>query len=226
MNTVKIMILRLEGVLQSWGEQSRWNYRDTGDIPTKSGVIGLLGCAMGIPRKSPELRELALSLSVSLRVDRHGGVMMDFHTVHGNGQRIRKADGGYLSADNPLVTNRYYLEDGCYTAFITGKEELMGKCFQALNDPVWIPFLGRKCCPPAFPLLPVMTGEYTCVEEAMGKYFWKNPPVRNMDQFLQAELEDPAGAIRKIDMPVCSCQYEFAERRVRRILIRKVSDKP
>ena len=44
---MKIMLLRLEGVLQSWGERSRWDHRDTSDMPTKSALIGLLGCAMG-----------------------------------------------------------------------------------------------------------------------------------------------------------------------------------
>lgn len=38
---MKILLLRLEGLLQSWGEHSRWDHRDSSDMPTKSGVIGL-----------------------------------------------------------------------------------------------------------------------------------------------------------------------------------------
>src|SRR5205814_6367260 len=41
--------LRLEGPLQSWGSRARWDVRDTEPEPTKSGVIGLLGCALGYP---------------------------------------------------------------------------------------------------------------------------------------------------------------------------------
>ena len=44
---VPILFLRLEGPLQSWGIRSRWDVRETQPEPTKSGVIGLLGCALG-----------------------------------------------------------------------------------------------------------------------------------------------------------------------------------
>ena len=36
--------------MQSWGTQSRFSVRDTGREPSKSGVVGLIGAAMGIPR--------------------------------------------------------------------------------------------------------------------------------------------------------------------------------
>jgi CRISPR system Cascade subunit CasD len=42
------LFLRLEGPLQSWGERARWDVRDTAPEPTKSGVIGLLACALGL----------------------------------------------------------------------------------------------------------------------------------------------------------------------------------
>jgi len=44
MNTV---FVRLEGPLQSWGTRARWGERDTELEPTKSGVIGLVACALG-----------------------------------------------------------------------------------------------------------------------------------------------------------------------------------
>ena len=42
-----ILVLRLEGPLQSWGENAKWDFRDSSTMPTKSGIVGLLGCAMG-----------------------------------------------------------------------------------------------------------------------------------------------------------------------------------
>lgn len=36
----KMLMLRLEGVLQSWGEHSRFDSRDSASMPTKSGVVG------------------------------------------------------------------------------------------------------------------------------------------------------------------------------------------
>ena len=48
----EILLLRLEGPLQSWGGRARWDVRDTGRIPTKSGIVGLLGCALDIGRET------------------------------------------------------------------------------------------------------------------------------------------------------------------------------
>ena len=54
----KILLIRLEGPLQSWGERSKWDYRDTADFPTKSGVIGMIACAMGLERTDAQLGKL------------------------------------------------------------------------------------------------------------------------------------------------------------------------
>ena len=90
---MKIMLLRLEGVLQSWGERSRWDHRDTSDMPTKSALIGLLGCAMGIPRGDPWLNETARLLKMAVRADRAGSIMTDFHTVQGRICKIPSSEG-------------------------------------------------------------------------------------------------------------------------------------
>jgi CRISPR system Cascade subunit CasD len=60
------LFLRLEGPLQSWGERARWSVRDTAPEPTKSGVVGLLGCALGI-KDDADLRELSEHLRMGVR---------------------------------------------------------------------------------------------------------------------------------------------------------------
>jgi len=45
------LFLRLEGPLQAWGDPSKFVIRRTMDAPTKSGVIGLICCAMGRSRQ-------------------------------------------------------------------------------------------------------------------------------------------------------------------------------
>ena len=79
-----LLILRLEGVLQSWGDHSKWDMRDSGDFPSKSGVVGLLACALGLERDDPEIVELSANLHMAVRADRPGIRMLDFHTVRGN----------------------------------------------------------------------------------------------------------------------------------------------
>ena len=54
-----LIALRLEGALQSWGDHSKWDERDSGSFPSKSGVVGLIACAMGLERGSEELLALA-----------------------------------------------------------------------------------------------------------------------------------------------------------------------
>ena len=55
-----VLLLRLAGPMQSWGTQSRFTVRDTGREPSKSGVVGLLCAAVGVPRDDErQIRRLA-----------------------------------------------------------------------------------------------------------------------------------------------------------------------
>ena len=78
---IPILLFRLEGPLQSWGERSKGDYRDTADFPSKSGIVGLLSCALGLEREDPEIAELNRQLSVIVRADRTGELITDYHTV-------------------------------------------------------------------------------------------------------------------------------------------------
>ena len=79
----KILLLRLEGALQSWGDHAKWDVRDSGDFPSKSGVAGLLACALGLERGDPDIADLSAHLRMAVRADRPGVRMRDFHTVQG-----------------------------------------------------------------------------------------------------------------------------------------------
>ncbi|HQB07934.1 MAG TPA: type I-E CRISPR-associated protein Cas5/CasD, partial [Rectinema sp.] len=51
------LLLWLEAPLQSWGFDSKFNRRDTLAFPTRSGILGLLLCAMGAQGEQRELLE-------------------------------------------------------------------------------------------------------------------------------------------------------------------------
>jgi len=76
------LFLRLEGPLQAWGERARWSVRDTSTEPTKSGVVGMLGCALGISADQ-DLADLSRALRMGVRCEREGDFLTDFHTVIG-----------------------------------------------------------------------------------------------------------------------------------------------
>ena len=44
------LLLRLAAPLQAWGTDSKFETRRTNQEPSKSGVIGMLAAALGLPR--------------------------------------------------------------------------------------------------------------------------------------------------------------------------------
>ena len=153
------LILRLAGPLQSWGEHSTFSVRDTTAFPTRSGVLGLLAAAEGRPRGH------ALSdyepLEFTVRIDRPGKHLTDFHTVGGGQPRpatVRTAAGGRRTeGTTTLVSHRHYLTDAIFTVGIQAHDQhgthLLTTIADALAHPAWAPYLGRRSCVPDQPLL-------------------------------------------------------------------------
>lgn len=212
---MKILLLRLEGVLQSWGEGSRWDNRNTTDMPTKSGIVGLIGCAMGIPRGDERLNQMAQALQMASRADRNGTVLSDYHSVQSKKGMFSNAAGISSNLKDTIITPKEYIQDACYTVFLTGSDEWLSACEQALLHPVWVPSLGRRSCPPSSPLLPTITDAYETLEEAVEQFRWENPPVRHMADYLRIEIDDPSGQKERTDLPVNSSVYAYRKRRVR-----------
>lgn len=149
------LLLRLAAPLQSWGERSTFDTRDTAGFPTRSGLLGLLACTQGYPRGA-DLQNLA-PLEFTIRIDRPGTRVIDYHTSGGalpSGQKIPTADGkGRPEGKGTLQTWREYLADAVFVVAITGPDPVLSNARQALRAPHWQPFLGRRSCPPNQPLL-------------------------------------------------------------------------
>ncbi len=154
----KVIVLRLEGPLQSWGERGKWGVRDTAPAPTKSGVVGLISCAMGLSDDAP-IRDLSAQLEMAVRIDSPGAVIEDYHTIGGGyskpmllsaEQKPKKTPGGQPHTE---LSNRFYLADAAFTvAIFIESETVADQIRQALTDPTWPLYLGRKSCPPAYPI--------------------------------------------------------------------------
>ncbi|MER5866114.1 type I-E CRISPR-associated protein Cas5/CasD [Kitasatospora sp. NPDC002040] len=145
-----VLVLHLTGVLQSWGVRSGFTeYRDSAEHPTRSGVLGFLACALGKPRGSgPEELD---QLDLTVRVDRPGTPMEDYHTIGGQTPEevIPSADGG--TRKGATLTRRAYLADAAFTIVLTGPAIVLTQACDALDRPTYIPFLGRRACPPDAP---------------------------------------------------------------------------
>jgi len=186
-----VLLLRLEGPLQSWGARSRWDVRDTQPEPTKSGVVGLLACALGIGRGDPALEELDQGLLFGVRVEAPGRVRQDYQTIS---DYLPTADGRYkhsgiavgaslskLRADADtepatIVSPRYYLEDAAFLVALEAAsgtpEMLLSRCAAAVADPVWPLYLGRKACVASRPILDELTDGYDGIEDALRRHTW------------------------------------------------------
>lgn len=166
MNT---LFVRLEGPLQAWGVRARWSERDTMLEPTKSGIIGLVACALGWGRdQDAEIRAFSHAVRLGVRVDRAGLVLEDYHTVVGG---VRSAEGrikinATTREPETVVSRRAYLCDASFLAALMGEESIIKQASAALQAPVWPPFLGRKSCLPALPLW-AGTGDFDSLEEAL-----------------------------------------------------------
>lgn len=152
------LLLRLTGPLQSWGQHSHFNERDTAPFPTRSGLIGLLAAALGRRRDEP-LDDLA-HLSLTVRTDRPGLPMRDLHTVGGGlptKATVTTAEGKKRSGNTgTLLAHRTYLADAAFTVALTTDDThkgLLAEWAQALRAPRWPLYLGRRSCPPEGPLL-------------------------------------------------------------------------
>lgn len=154
------IVLRLAGPLQSWGEHSTFSERDTLRFPTRSGIIGMFAAAQGISRGQPLDRYHPLTFTV--RADRPGTLLRDFHTTGGGLPRDRTvptASGGRRPAGTgTVVTRRWYLTDAVFTVAAEGPGSLIEEIAGALRAPHWQPYLGRRSCPPDQPLLLRVTG--------------------------------------------------------------------
>lgn len=163
------LLLQLGGPLQSWGEHSAFTDRDTLSHPTRSGLIGLIASALGIPRQQavadsaddggPTPFGELTRLRFTIRHDRPGSRLRDFHTVGGGypaHRTVPTAKGGRRKlGDGTIVSHRHYLADAVFTVAVTapGSPELLDACADALAAPHWAPHLGRRSCPASPQLL-------------------------------------------------------------------------
>lgn len=149
------LLLRLDGPFQAWGlAESRFLVRRVAPAPTKSGVIGLLCAAMGIARPDavPERLKPLTELRMAVRIDRPGIRWLDYHTV-GSGGISRRTAGGGLRHGETMLTIREYLGDASFLVALWGEPSTIDRLYQALLEPVWPLYLGRKSCVPALPVV-------------------------------------------------------------------------
>lgn len=207
------LLIRLVGPMQSWGTTSRFDQRDTGKEPSKSGVVGLLAAAMGIDRDNWSDLEPLTHLSMGVRHDRPGLLKRDYQTAGCAAQdTIIKADGRQAK-DGGVVSERFYLADAAFlVALESGDRMLLERIGAALRDPVWTLALGRKSYLPSESVWILNGVQSATLLDVLTDWPWistlRNGETLPENLLLSLESADGSGVL-KMDQPLSS----FAVRR-------------
>ena len=156
------LLLWLEAPLQSWGSDSKFGRRDTQTFPTKSGVPGLICSALGAGGEQHALlAEFAVLSQTAISYVRgkqtREPLLRDFHMV-GSGYDDqdpwlnllipKTSEGKKAVGGGTKMTYRYYLQDAVFAVVLEVPADKAEIIAQALQNPAWDVYLGRKNCVP------------------------------------------------------------------------------
>lgn len=159
---------RLYAPLASWGDLAVGENRTCDSHPTRSGLLGLLAAAVGVPR-GDEKRLRALSqLGVAMRVDQAGTPLHDYHTAQAPRSEKKvtyrtRRDEVHWNARTDLGTilsSRAYRQDVLIHVAIIRPTDAsehtptLETLHEALLHPHHQLYLGRRSCPLGLPLAP------------------------------------------------------------------------
>lgn len=212
------LILKLQGPMQAWGEHTFEGKRPSGNFPTRSALLGLLGACFGIGRTDRErLQQLSDSvLFAVLKEERFvqrgdGSKKMlstikatDYHTV----QDARENYSG-LKSHETIQTWREYLFDAAYTVAVwnaQGAVISLDALEAAVKAPTFTPYLGRRSCPLARPLF---AARITAAKA--------NDALRQIEPAggtIYSEEQGPVRTIRLRDVPLVRQPRQFSTRNV------------
>jgi CRISPR system Cascade subunit CasD len=224
------LFLRLEAPLQSWGERGQWSERDTAPEPTKSGIVGVLACALGWA-DDELIRDLSHSIRVGVRCDHIANPtkLTDYQTVGGgyaSPQLLTGEGKPKLSKGAPHTepTKREYLSDASFLVAVQAMPERVALLSAAVQSPVWPVFLGRKSCVPTRPLFDGL-GDFDSLEKALRIHPARLMNGRSLSKPARAVLECSAveeGSQRRRDEIVRSSIRLFGARYSREVWIKDV----
>jgi CRISPR system Cascade subunit CasD len=220
MSELGCLALMLDAPMMSWGFASRFQRRTTALHPTRSGILGMLCAALGAAKgSSTEAEWLAKLEAVRLTVitiprapdGRHEPLAIrrleDYHTVSGT----RSAENKIKK--EAVLTHREYLLDARFGVILAGPGATLEALAEAVRNPRWGVWFGRKSCLPAAPVLRgggvVATPDQALVALGLAG--------RNLAEF--ARVEEAAsfadGTDTLMDAPVSFLTREFKPRRIR-----------
>jgi CRISPR system Cascade subunit CasD len=154
-----LLLFTFAAPLASFGDIAPGERRVSASRPGRSGLIGLIAAALGLKRDDPRQRPLAQNLAFAVRVDRSGGVLMDYHTTQTaparKGRRFSTRRDELQSPDlGTILSQREYRTDSAFTIAVLAQESspfTLAQIAAALSRPHFILTAGRRACPLGLP---------------------------------------------------------------------------
>lgn len=163
---MRILILRLEAPMMSFGSTASTEDGTTARFPGVSMIAGMLGNALGYDHAEPErLQRLQDRIRIASAVAEPGLVLEDFQTAavgwndkpwSTRGAPIARKSNQNTLNDGPILRRRQYWEDSSIIVALTLVDEnetpTVDDLAAALDKPSRTLFIGRRTCLPAMPI--------------------------------------------------------------------------
>ncbi|SBT08646.1 conserved hypothetical protein [Candidatus Accumulibacter aalborgensis] len=169
MMAMDFLIFQLQAPLASWGDTAVGEYRPSIDYPGQSALVGLLGAALGLRREEEAAHAaLAASYGFAVGIQSGGHLLRDYHTAQVPGQTALKKRPHATRRDelavpksdlHTILSTRDYRQDAASLVAVQafdGAPRTLAELAEALQKPHFVLYLGRKSCPPAAPLHPLV----------------------------------------------------------------------
>lgn len=223
------LVFQLHAPLSSWGESAVGEFRGTGEIPTHSAVIGLLGAALGLDR-SDETAHAGLrdgyGMAVALLAS--GSLLRDYHTAQvppasklkGRPHATRRHELSVPKDDlGTILSARDYRQNAASLVALqlrggVSAPHRLSELADALRFPKFTLYLGRKSCAPAAPLWPQLidadsawaafqqyVDRFDAARRAVGKTL-KQPPLESLPRIGKLAFDDHVKAGLPSDLTV------------------------
>jgi len=182
---MKYLLFRLYGPMSSWGDIAVGETRPSFAHPTKSAVLGLIAAALGIRRdEEVKQQQLAENLGFAVCIESVGVPLADYHTAQVPSGKERHCTrrqelSGEKSELNTILSTRDYRCDGLHIIVLWQRKHDEWSIEQIkvkLEQPEFVPYLGRKSYPAALPFEAQIVDTVSLAEAlAKGKFMSLHP---------------------------------------------------
>lgn len=164
----RLLLFQLVAPLGAFGTVAVGERRETATRPSHSGLVGLLGAALGLERDDPRQTDFAASLAFAVRCDHIGPLLADYHTAQTPPARKGKTwatrRDELAGERNTILSRRDYRSDCAFSIACLAVAETfasLDEIASALPRPRFVLYLGRKSCPLGLPPDPFLFEEAT-----------------------------------------------------------------